>query len=181
MEARAFIQPRVHPRPARQEQVAAQPCRIADFTSFRDLSTLMDDVHALFDAWEQEERYAESITVDTLMRLRLSLHEWLANLVQHADFSGHTPEVTLSITPGEQKLHCSVQDNAAFFDMIGELGTRQDELTPMPDRGMGLLMLEACTDHLVYCPIDGVRNQLSFTISDSDDAGDPWLNIPFSS
>ncbi|MEM6644904.1 MAG: ATP-binding protein [Bacteroidota bacterium] len=181
MEARVLIQPRLNLRPARQEQAAAQPCRIADFTSFRDLNTLMDDVHALFDQWEQEDRYAESITIDTLMRLRLSLHEWLANLVQHADFAAATPEITLSITPGEQKLHCSVQDNAAFFDLIGELGTRHDELTPMPDRGMGLLMLQACTDHLAYYPIDGARNQLSFTISDTDDAGDPWLNIPFSS
>lgn len=144
---------------------------------FTDLAALIDQVHLLFDQWEAQATLTPPLDLDTLQQLRLAIHEWLANLIQHADFEGRTPEISLKVSPVEGAVHCSIDDNAAPFILPAELERRAAALIdPFPERGMGLLMLQACTQDLMYQNLSSDRNRLTFRVSTGQD---PWINIPF--
>jgi serine/threonine-protein kinase RsbW len=46
----------------------------------------------------------------------------------------------------------------------------------LPERGMGLRIIDACTDTLSYAPTDGGRHRLEFSIPADHD---PWLSKLF--
>ncbi len=145
---------------------------------FSDLGSLIDRVHRLFDQWELVAVEHPAIDEDTLSRTKLAVHEWLANLVQHASFKERDPEVIVEVRLNDEGIYCTVEDNSEGFDLDLRVLERGALLGPLPERGMGLLMLTACADDLSYCPHNGTseRNQLSFSIRANDD---PWLDIPF--
>ncbi|MCH8276677.1 MAG: ATP-binding protein, partial [Bacteroidetes bacterium] len=49
-------------------------------------------------------------------------------------------------------------------------------LEPLPERGMGLLMLNAATEYFEYSRSKNGPHKLEFSVSSDLD---PWLNIPF--
>ncbi len=143
---------------------------------YNDLDTLIDEVHGLFERWDTGDLLPSGVDLDTLQLVKLAVHEWLANLVQHADFAGHQPEVRVNITPHPEEVHCIIIDNSTGFDLYAQLGIREALLQPCPERGMGLLMLDACTRELSYAATTEGHFRLEFTVTADQD---PWLNIPF--
>jgi serine/threonine-protein kinase RsbW len=118
---------------------------------FHDLDHVVDEVHTLFDNQAQDAP-EDSVDEFGLFVMKLAVHEWIANLVQHADFRDVTPEIRLSVEPDAHGLHCVIEDNSAGFDFHAHLD-RQHEAVHGPEpseRGRGLLMLIACTEDLVY-------------------------------
>jgi serine/threonine-protein kinase RsbW len=140
---------------------------------FTDLDTVIDHVHALFSAWEQKAASELGSDIQTLLRVKLATHEWLANLVQHAAFRT-SPYISIEFQFHPHQARCVIEDNSEGFDLVQRLEERGRQLDACPERGMGLLMLDACTEELVYQSV-GDLNRLSFTISSDKE---PWLDIP---
>ncbi|HET6566863.1 MAG TPA: ATP-binding protein [Rhodothermales bacterium] len=143
---------------------------------FSDLGTVIDRVHALFSGWEEFALSGAEVDVQALCRVKLAAHEWLANLVQHATFDARCPEISLQLRIEGDRIDCTIEDNSDGFDLEEQLMQRNGLIEPYPERGMGLLMLNACTDELDYQPVDDNKNRLTFTITVNKD---PWLEIPF--
>jgi serine/threonine-protein kinase RsbW len=120
---------------------------------FDDLDLIIDDVHALFDMLEEEG--GEHIPLDyfALQVLKLAVHEWVANLVQHANFDGVEPSVRLLLVPDGARVRCVIEDNSGGFDFASQSEHQRSHLESAPhppDRGRGLLMMIACTENLSY-------------------------------
>jgi serine/threonine-protein kinase RsbW len=141
---------------------------------FDDLESMIDQVHALFEGWDDVES-GSSYSSERLHRARLAVHEWLANLIQHARFP-ENPEVWLEVNRAESELECVIEDNSDGFDLAGTLESRQKIADAFPERGMGLLLLNACTHDLTYMRNDAGRQQLRFRVSDGYKRP---INIPF--
>ncbi len=140
--------------------------------AFDDLDVVIEQTHLrLSDLMERWPDY-----VGTLLHVQLAVHEWLANLVQHADFNGRSVRIDAVITREEDGFGCTISDSSKGFDVDEQVGARRAQLSPLPERGMGLLMVFACTTDLIYTRTpDG--NTLSFHVL--DDGGDRCLAIPF--
>lgn len=151
---------------------------------FRDLGTVVDELHGLFDEWEHGEASLLPLGDTGLQVMKLAVHEWVANLVQHADFGDRAPLIQVAIRPGEQQVHCVIEDNSRGFDFEHQLVEQHEAVAaPVPpDRGRGLLMMIACTENLRYhqpqreAPTDRSRYRLEFSISA---LRQPCLDIPF--
>ena len=143
---------------------------------FKELDGVIDDLHETLDRWESSGAFSEELEPDTVQLVKLAIHEWVANLVQHADFGTIKPEIILDIVPNGQSIRCVIQDNSKGFDAAKHLQIRREKLEPLPERGMGLLMLDAATDYFQYLRSENGHHRLEFTISADMD---PWLNIPF--
>ncbi|MDQ7040993.1 MAG: ATP-binding protein [Rhodothermus sp.] len=141
---------------------------------FDNLEDLIDRVHALFsnpDADlplppEGEVRY----------RVQLAIHEWLANLIQHARFGNRRPSIELTIRSNGELVECFIDDNSEGFDLNGRLKSNPSIQEAFPERGMGLHFIRACTRELNYVRLKDGRHRLIFTMVKDED---PWLDIPF--
>ena len=145
--------------------------------SFSGLDVVIDELHGLFESWEQEGALLSHLDHDTVQLFRLAVHEWFANLVQYANFGNRKPVVTLDVIPNGRRVRCVIQDNSEGFGLLEKLKFQKKSLKPFPDRGMGLLMLNAATEAFDYSETENGMQRLEFTVS-SD--ADPCLNIPFS-
>ena len=145
---------------------------------FHNLDTVIDQVHALFDTWEGAAYLPPSVNVATLYQLKLAVHEWLANLVQHANFESDTIDVVLQVKPAGDRLFCAIEDNSDGFVLDSHLNIEPEYLDSLPERGMGLLILKICTEELTYerTEQEGGRNRLHFFVSAEQD---PWLGTQF--
>ena len=144
---------------------------------FQDLDTVIDQVHALFDTWEGDDYLPPSFNVAMLYQLKLAVHEWLANLVQHANFETDTTDVTLKVEPAGDQLYCVIEDNSDGFVLDSHLNVEPEYLDSLPERGMGLLILKICTEDLSYQRNEaGGYNRLEFYVSAEQD---PWLGTQF--
>ncbi len=144
--------------------------------SFKRLDGVIDELHDLFESWEQEGALLSHLDLDTIHLFRLAVHEWVANLVQHACFDGRSPEVTMDVIPNGRRVRCIIEDNSFGFPMHERLDVQREALKPYPERGMGLLMLNAATEYFEYTESESGRQRLEFTVSADSD---PCLNIPF--
>jgi len=104
------------------------------------------------------------------------LHEWLANLVQHADFDSRTPVVHIRIRANDRNISCAVTDNSTGFDLSAQLVTQRKEARALPERGMGLRIISACTDQCSYRPTDCGQYRFEFSIPVDHE---PWLSMLF--
>ena len=151
---------------------------------FRDLGTVVDEIHGLFEEWEHSEASLLPIDEFSLQVMKLAVHEWVANLVQHADFGDRAPLIQVGIQPGEERVHCMIEDNSQGFDFDLQLVEQRESMETVvpPDRGRGLLMMIACTENLRYHQpsVDAQTgrpcHRLEFSISAFRK---PWLDIPF--
>ncbi len=151
---------------------------------FRDLSTVIDELHGLFERWERGEASLLPLDDFNLQVMKFAVHEWVANLVQHADFGAHLPLIQVAIQPNGERVHCMIEDNSRGFDFNHQLVKQQQAVEAVlpPDRGRGLLIMIACTEDLrYYQPVavtqaGGQRHRLEFSISAHRK---PWLDIPF--
>jgi len=136
--------------------------------AFTDLDCVIDDVHALFDAWADDGTFRAVLGEDGLEVLRLAVHEWIANLVQHASFPcGTRIEVALGVEGNA--IRCAIADSSAGFDMATQIERQRAVLdAPAPsERGRGLLMMIQSTDGLTFRPADPDHFQaISFLVRD---------------
>jgi serine/threonine-protein kinase RsbW len=107
---------------------------------------------------------------------QLVLHEWLANLMQHADFRGRTPYVEVHICADETHIFCAVVDNSDGFDLAAHLDAQRSAAQALPERGMGLRIISACTDDFTYHTADDGKQRFEFSIPADHD---PWLSMLF--
>jgi len=152
------------------------PSMYSEMHYFRDLETIIDEVHGLFEGWESNHDPKSKFSLETLNVAKLAVHEWLANILQHADFKDRVPELGLHISPCGERLYCVIQDNSEGFDVDGYYDKHHKITVVLPDRGMGLLLLRSCTEELKYERQEG-RQQLMFYVTASEDS---YLEIPFS-
>jgi serine/threonine-protein kinase RsbW len=143
---------------------------------FDDFTSVVDEVHGLFDAWESDGMFQPPLDVPALHQMKLAVHEWLSNLIQHADFASRNPAIALQVRRNGEGVHCAIEDNSLGFDLDGRLSARSEILERFPERGMGLLMIKACTRDLRYTQLSEACHRLEFCVSAEHD---PWLNIPF--
>jgi len=145
---------------------------------FHGLNGIIEELHRLFDEWEHQHALFSRLDADTAQFFRLVVHEWVANLVQHADFQDQDAQITLEVTPAGQRLRCVIEDNSEGFAFPEQIECQRRALSPFPERGMGLLLLNAATELLEYSTTHEGRCRLDFTVSSTADS---CLDIPFSS
>jgi serine/threonine-protein kinase RsbW len=143
---------------------------------FQSLDTLIEEVHDLFDRWEHTEHRPPSVSIRTMYLVKLAVHEWVANLVQHASFDGGTPRVHLRIGTDGGDVRCMIADNSSGFDLQAYFDQAPSALQAFPERGTGLLILQSCTEELSYERAPDGFNRLSFRVSADQDS---WLSIQF--
>jgi len=139
---------------------------------FTNLHSVVDEVHALFDVWSDTATLQPPLNCDGEIVLRLAVHEWIANLVQHAAFQDSSIEICLEVRVQEEVVEVSIEDTSQGFDLLGQLEEQSMLLNaPAPsERGRGLLMLITCTESLAYRPASEGCQKLSFTLRNPDDA-----------
>ncbi len=145
--------------------------------SFTRLEIVIDELHGMFEEWEREGALLSHLDPDTIQLFRLAVHEWVANLVQHADFAERNPIVVMDVIPNGRRVRCVIEDNSDGFAFPEQIDVQRNALTPFPERGMGLLMLNAATEYFEYSLTEQGHRRLEFTVSADSDK---WLNIPFS-
>jgi serine/threonine-protein kinase RsbW len=155
---------------------------------FQDLHTVVDDLHGVFERWERSDTFLPPLDLFARDVMKLAIHEWVANLVQHADFGERTPLIELSVRANGESVRCKIEDNSRGFDFDLQLvrqHTKVVESAVPAERGRGLLMMIACTDNLRYHQPsppasadahDCGHHRLEFSISASKK---PWIDIPF--
>lgn len=128
--------------------------------TFSDLEAVTDGVHALFDGWDDDGTMARALDPTGALVVRLAVHEWIANLVQHAYFR-RAPRIELSAEFLDDGLRCVIEDTSEGFDFAQQLGTQRAILNaPAPsERGRGLLMLITCTEDISFQPAGPSQNQ----------------------
>ena len=133
---------------------------------FTRLDQAIDDVHALFDAWDAHGALAPALDADSSSVLRLAVHEWVANLVQHAAFPNGS-EIAVDVAVEGDAVRCTIEDSSVGFDFAGQV-ERQHAILDAPapsERGRGLLMLITCTEDLSFRPaLPGRRQRISFRV-----------------
>ncbi|WP_412063527.1 ATP-binding protein [Rubrivirga sp. IMCC45206] len=136
--------------------------------AFTDFEHAVDRLHAVCDGWAAGGPYVDLLGDDGLHVLRLTLHEWIANLVQHAAYDGDQ-EILLTIGVDGDAVRCVVEDTSNGFDFARQIQRQQQILdAPAPsERGRGLLMLVTCAEELEFRPAtETARQRLAFALRD---------------
>ena len=130
------------------------------------LDEAIDDVHALLDVWTARGTLEPALDDDGATVLRLAVHEWIANLVQHAVFPDAV-EVVVAVEVDGDAVQCAIEDTSAGFDFASQI-ERQSEILDAPapsERGRGLLMLITCTEDLAFQPAAaGAPQRIAFRV-----------------
>ena len=125
----------------------------------------MDCIHDLFKRWKEKDTFSPPLTNTGLEHAKLAIHEWVANLVQHADFADRDPEVCLILVTEGNRLRCTIIDNSNGFEITEHLDVDGEVLKTFPERGMGLFLIKACADELSYRRTEQGRQRLEFYIA----------------
>ncbi len=135
---------------------------------FTSLDTVTDQVHALFDGWVRAGTFGTALGADGVEVMRLAVHEWIANLVQHATFPSGV-EIVLAVEVEDDGVRCAVEDSSSGFDLMTQIERQQSVMeAPAPsERGRGLLMLITSISDLTYRPAaQGQCQRITFQIQD---------------
>lgn len=143
---------------------------------YNDLDRALDEVRSVLEEWVAEQDEATSPSDETVRYTQLVLHEWIANLLQHANFCDRSPTVQIRLTSENRHVTCVVIDNSEGFNLMERLPSEEDVTDDLPERGMGLRIINACTDHLSYTDTESSRHRFEFSIPADHD---PWLSMLF--
>lgn len=146
---------------------------------YTDLNQALDELRSVLSRWVED--HSEGPSPEAARYAQLVLHEWIANLLQHGDFSDREPTVKIHLTAEERHVSCSVIDNSKGFDLDAHLPTQhlsmsEGEPDALPERGMGLRIINACTDSLSYSSTEAGRQRFDFFIPADHE---PWLSMLF--
>jgi serine/threonine-protein kinase RsbW len=144
---------------------------------YTDLERAIDEVRVLLDRWSDERRRTGQPPPDpqSLRYAQLILHEWLANLLQHASFP-EVPVIEVRVESEDQCLCGVVVDNSTGFDIGTHLNHQRQSSESLPERGMGLRIISACSDEFSYARGDNGQYRFEFSIPADHD---PWLSTLF--
>lgn len=142
---------------------------------YDDLEHAIDDVRARLESLASDpcdgcpEGHVFSYT-------QLVVHEWLANLLQHADFADGDPQAHVRIDVDPHRVSCAIADNSTGFDLDARLCAQRKAARAFPERGMGLRIISACTTQFAYRRTQDGHYCFTFSIS-ADHT--PWLSTLF--
>ena len=142
---------------------------------YTDLDHALDELRTVLQDWSAQQDPAP-LEDETLRYTQLVLHEWIANLLQHADFNDRTPSVQIRLETENRHVSCTVIDNSEGFDFDEQLPSQEEAMADLPERGMGLRIINACTDKVSYTATDSGRHRFAFSIPADHD---PWLSMLF--
>jgi serine/threonine-protein kinase RsbW len=142
---------------------------------YTDLDRAINEVRSLPEEWPVADD-PSGPDAETVQCVCLVLHEWIANLYQHAQFQASSPTVEIHLSCEDRQVFCSVLDNSEGFEIESHLPDEDDDPEALPERGMGLRMIKTCTDNLSYAPTDDGLQCFKFNIPSDHD---PWLNTLF--
>lgn len=143
---------------------------------YTDLDHALDEVRAVLEKRAAEQDEAPTLNDETVRYAQLVLHEWIANLLQHANFRDRSPTLQVQLTTDGRHITCTVVDNSEGFDLAENLPVEKEPMDDLPERGMGLRIIDACTDRLSYTPTESGCHRLEFSIPADHD---PWLSTIF--
>jgi len=143
--------------------------------TYTDLDRAIDEIRSLSDDWPAAQHNGH-LDEETIHCVCLVLHEWIANLHQHAQFSDSPATVEIQLSCQDRQVSCSVVDNSEGFEIEAHLPSEDDDLESLPERGMGLRMIKSCADDLSYTPTEEGLHCFEFVIPPDHD---PWLNTLF--
>jgi len=144
--------------------------------TYNDLDRALDEVRPVLDEWVAEQDADTAPRDDTVHYTQLVLHEWIANLMQHARFGNRSPAIQITASTRDRHISCVVIDNSEGFDLEERLSVDEDATDDFPERGMGLRIINACTNQLSYTSTESGRHRLEFTIPADQD---PCLSMLF--
>jgi len=144
--------------------------------TYTDLNRALDEVRSVLQEWSAAQDPAGGPKAETVRYTQLVLHEWIANLLQHADFCDRSPTIEIRIRSERRHIICSVTDNSEGFDFAARLPDKEERMDDLPERGMGLRIINACTDSLSYTSTEAGRYRFEFSIPADHD---PWLSMLF--
>ncbi len=142
--------------------------------TYTDLDQAINEVQSLGNTWPTAQLNG-TLDAETLHCTSLVLHEWIANLHQHAEFRA-TPKVEVELSSQEHRVYCSVVDNSEGFEIDAYFPNEDDDLEAFPERGMGLRIIKTCTDDISYTTTEDGLHCFEFIIPADHD---PWLNTLF--
>lgn len=116
-----------------------------------DAAHCIRKLHASMEGWGDSDGWH---------LLRLALHEWTANMLQHATFGPRRPRLTISVKETGRRIEAIVEDNSDGFEFHAVPKAQFQEL---PDRGMGVTLVRMCSNQVEYDRQPG-KNTLFFTI-----------------
>lgn len=143
---------------------------------YTDLNRALDEVRSILEEWSASLEEKSAPDAETVRYTQLVLHEWIANLLQHADFRDRPPTVEIRLGTENRHIICTVTDNSEGFDLAEQLPTQEEMMDDLPERGMGLRIINACTDSLSYTSTEAGRHRFEFSIPADHD---PWLSMLF--
>ena len=136
---------------------------------FHGLNGVIDAMHGLFKEWDSDRVFYPPLDALALERTKIAVHEWLANLVQHADFGSREPEVRITLETKNSRVECTIEDNSQGFDVEERMLTVETVFHELPDsfpeRGMGLMLVVTSTEDLTYIDVAEDRHRLKFFVS----------------
>lgn len=146
---------------------------------YTDLNRALDEVRSGLSTWVDAQN--EGPSPEAVRYAQLVLHEWIANLLQHGDFSSREPKIKIHVTSEDRHVSCSILDNSKGFDLDAHLPTQhfsmsEGEPDTLPERGMGLRIINACTDSLSYSSTEAGLQRFEFFIPADHE---PWLSMLF--
>lgn len=142
---------------------------------YSDLEHALEDIRATLTEWA-DARAESDPRAEAMRHTRVVVQEWLANLLEHGHFADRPPSITIRVRTTDETVYCEVLDNSEGFDFSTKLSPSNAPVDRLPERGMGLRIMDACTTSLSYaCQEDGLY-RLAFSIPADHD---PWLNTPF--
>jgi len=131
----------------------------------RKLPGIIDCLQDLFTSSAALEVFTPVVEAEVLCRVHLAAHEWIAELIQHADFSDRVPQIALSVWADGNRLRCLIADNSEGFDRHAEpTGDLASVWETLPEQGMRWLFIHACADQVVYRPFGNQGYGLEFSI-----------------
>jgi len=143
--------------------------------NYTELTLALDDVRTTLGEWSKAPA-SDPQGSDTVHYVQLVLQEWIANLQQHADFEDRDAFVRICLALENQYAYGVVLDNSVGFDIEPYVPPNVDPLETLPDRKMGLRIIEACTEVLLYTPTEDGYHRFEFSIPADHD---PCLSMPF--
>lgn len=132
-----------------------------------DVAILAERAHQLISGWDVRTASfrAAAVHEDTLHYARMAIHEWVANLVQHANFDTRTPRIIISLWSDGRRLHGFIEDNSEGFAPEKHMhGSIEERVHTMPERGMGLLLVKASTEFMNYRRVTRGRYRFEFSV-----------------
>lgn len=131
---------------------------------------------ALQNAWPEAPNESASMPPRrTRHYLQLIVHEWIANLVRHATFED-PPRISLRVFVDSTCVQCEITDNSMGFDLGYILSKMKTNTSPFPEAGMGLRIIDACTDEVSYRSELPLLHRFAASIPYDHE---PWMNVLF--